>query len=192
MNWLVATPLACAVHPPPPQRACQKFQPPSTCIPSAHALPHPLRPLQVSYMILQRVSPVTHSIGNSVKRVVVIASSILVFRNPVGAGGVGGRTRAAPTSSLCCHWHIIAFLGLARIEQACTPSEDSIVDVQARQEVRAAACLIPGCTAGSLALTPLPCTSRLQHLCAGDPAEPDRYRHRAGGRVCLLPGWLNH
>lgn len=38
---------------------------------------------QVSYMILQRVSPVTHSIGNSVKRVVVIASSILVFRNPV-------------------------------------------------------------------------------------------------------------
>ena len=34
-------------------------------------------------MILQRVSPVTHSIGNSVKRVVVIASSILVFRNPV-------------------------------------------------------------------------------------------------------------
>ncbi len=39
--------------------------------------------LQVSYMILQRVSPVTHSIGNSVKRVVVIASSILVFRNPV-------------------------------------------------------------------------------------------------------------
>ena len=38
---------------------------------------------QVSYMILQRVSPVTHSIGNCVKRVVVIASSILVFRNPV-------------------------------------------------------------------------------------------------------------
>lgn len=48
-------------------------------------MPHPLPSShpQVSYMILQRVSPVTHSIGNSVKRVVVIASSILVFRNPV-------------------------------------------------------------------------------------------------------------
>ncbi|GLI68197.1 hypothetical protein VaNZ11_012541 [Volvox africanus] len=38
---------------------------------------------QVSYMILQRVSPVTHSIGNCVKRVVVIATSVLFFRNPV-------------------------------------------------------------------------------------------------------------
>ena len=53
-------------------------------------------------MILQRVSPVTHSIGNSVKRVVVIASSILVFRNPVGAAGqcaalwVGGSSKFSP------------------------------------------------------------------------------------------------
>ncbi|KAG2452404.1 hypothetical protein HYH02_002647 [Chlamydomonas schloesseri] len=38
---------------------------------------------QVSYMILSRVSPVTHSIGNCVKRVVVIAASVLFFRNPV-------------------------------------------------------------------------------------------------------------
>lgn len=38
---------------------------------------------QVSYMILQRVSPVTHSVGNCVKRVVVIVASIFVFRNPV-------------------------------------------------------------------------------------------------------------
>ncbi|KXZ55452.1 hypothetical protein GPECTOR_2g1001 [Gonium pectorale] len=37
----------------------------------------------VSYMILQRVSPVTHSIGNCVKRVVVIAASVVFFRNPV-------------------------------------------------------------------------------------------------------------
>lgn len=40
-------------------------------------------PLQVSYMILQRVSPVTHSIGNCVKRVVVIVASVFVFQNPV-------------------------------------------------------------------------------------------------------------
>ncbi|KAK4437241.1 Phosphoenolpyruvate/phosphate translocator 1, chloroplastic [Sesamum alatum] len=38
---------------------------------------------QVSYMILQRVSPVTHSVGNCVKRVVVIVSSVIFFRTPV-------------------------------------------------------------------------------------------------------------
>ncbi|KAJ0899317.1 putative triose phosphate/phosphoenolpyruvate translocator, sugar phosphate transporter [Helianthus annuus] len=38
---------------------------------------------QVSYMILQRVSPVTHSVGNCVKRVVVIVTSVLFFRTPV-------------------------------------------------------------------------------------------------------------
>jgi solute carrier family 35 protein E1 len=38
---------------------------------------------QVSYMILQKVSPVTHSIGNCVKRVVVIVSSVIVFQTPV-------------------------------------------------------------------------------------------------------------
>ncbi|XAR72620.1 hypothetical protein NMG60_11019328 [Bertholletia excelsa] len=38
---------------------------------------------QVSYMILQRVSPVTHSVANCVKRVVVIVSSVLFFRTPV-------------------------------------------------------------------------------------------------------------
>jgi len=45
---------------------------------------------QVSYLILQRVSPVTHSIGNCVKRVVVIGASILVFRNPVTTQGLAG------------------------------------------------------------------------------------------------------
>ncbi|PQM42786.1 triose phosphate/phosphate translocator non-green plastid chloroplastic [Prunus yedoensis var. nudiflora] len=40
---------------------------------------------QVSYMILQRVSPVTHSVGNCVKRVVVIVSSVLFFKTPVSA-----------------------------------------------------------------------------------------------------------
>ncbi|XP_062116250.1 triose phosphate/phosphate translocator, non-green plastid, chloroplastic-like [Humulus lupulus] len=38
---------------------------------------------QVSYMILQRVSPVTHSVGNCVKRVVVIVSSVIFFQSPV-------------------------------------------------------------------------------------------------------------
>jgi solute carrier family 35 protein E1 len=45
---------------------------------------------QVSYMILQRVSPVTHSVGNCVKRVVVIVSSVIIFKtavSPLNAAG---------------------------------------------------------------------------------------------------------
>ncbi|KAH7851122.1 hypothetical protein Vadar_007553 [Vaccinium darrowii] len=38
---------------------------------------------QVSYSILQMVSPVTHSVGNCVKRVVVIVSSVIFFQTPV-------------------------------------------------------------------------------------------------------------
>ncbi|KAL3833143.1 hypothetical protein ACJIZ3_007879 [Penstemon smallii] len=38
---------------------------------------------QVSYMILQMVSPVTHAVGNSLKRVVVIVSSVIFFQTPV-------------------------------------------------------------------------------------------------------------
>lgn len=38
---------------------------------------------QVSYSILQMVSPVTHAVGNCVKRVVVIVSSVIFFQTPV-------------------------------------------------------------------------------------------------------------
>ncbi|MQM03333.1 hypothetical protein Taro_036111, partial [Colocasia esculenta] len=38
---------------------------------------------QVAYMILAYVSPVTLSVGNNVKRVVVIVSAVLFFRTPV-------------------------------------------------------------------------------------------------------------
>ncbi|RXH69462.1 hypothetical protein DVH24_037246 [Malus domestica] len=37
----------------------------------------------VSYMILQMVSPVTHAVGNCVKRLVVIVSSVIFFQTPV-------------------------------------------------------------------------------------------------------------
>lgn len=47
--------------------------------------------LQVSYMILQRVSPVTHSVGNCVKRVVVIVSSVIIFRTPVNPVNAVGK-----------------------------------------------------------------------------------------------------
>lgn len=45
---------------------------------------------QVSYMILQRVVPVTHSVGNCIKRVIIIASSVAIFQNPINlANGAG-------------------------------------------------------------------------------------------------------
>ena len=47
-------------------------------------------------MILQRVSPVTHSIGNCLKRVIVIVASVIFFQNPMGRQNMIG----APTSCL--------------------------------------------------------------------------------------------
>lgn len=64
---------------------------------------------QVSYLILQRVETVTHAVGNCVKRVVVIVSSIIFFQTPVspinGAGtalalaGVFGYSKAKQVTS---------------------------------------------------------------------------------------------
>ncbi|EME27084.1 Phosphoenolpyruvate/phosphate translocator 2, chloroplastic [Galdieria sulphuraria] len=38
---------------------------------------------QFSYVVLKRVNPVTHSVGNTMKRVAVIVSSVIVFKNQV-------------------------------------------------------------------------------------------------------------
>ena len=38
---------------------------------------------QISYLILQRVSPVTHAVGNCIKRVVVIVASVIAFNTAV-------------------------------------------------------------------------------------------------------------
>lgn len=48
--------------------------------------------VQVSYMILQRVSPVTHSVGNCLKRVIVIVASVIVFQNPMSQKNMIGMT----------------------------------------------------------------------------------------------------
>lgn len=49
---------------------------------------------QISYLILQRVSPVTHSVGNCVKRVVVIVASVVAFNTPVSAQNAFGTALA--------------------------------------------------------------------------------------------------
>ena len=49
-------------------------------------------------MILQRVSPVTHSIGNCLKRVIVIVASVIFFQNPMGRQNQIGAPRPTPQS----------------------------------------------------------------------------------------------
>lgn len=49
---------------------------------------------QLSFMVLSKVTPVTHSVGNSLKRVVVIAASVIIFRNPVSATNIAGTAMA--------------------------------------------------------------------------------------------------
>jgi solute carrier family 35 protein E1 len=49
---------------------------------------------QLSFMVLSRVNPVTHSVGNSLKRVAVIAASVIIFRNPVSTTNIIGTALA--------------------------------------------------------------------------------------------------
>jgi hypothetical protein len=56
---------------------------------------------QLSYMILSRVTPVTHSIGNCVKRVVVIVASVIAFQNPMSTQNAMGEHRAALQHCFC-------------------------------------------------------------------------------------------
>ena len=46
---------------------------------------------QLSYLVLSRMSPVSHSVGNSCKRVAVIVASLLWFKNPISTqNAIGG------------------------------------------------------------------------------------------------------
>jgi len=49
---------------------------------------------QISYLILQRVTPVTHSVGNCVKRVVVIVASVIAFNATVSKQNAFGTALA--------------------------------------------------------------------------------------------------
>lgn len=49
---------------------------------------------QISYLILSRVTPVTHSIGNCMKRVIVIVASVFFFGNSMSAQNILGTSIA--------------------------------------------------------------------------------------------------
>jgi len=45
---------------------------------------------EVAFLALNEVAPVTHAVGNTIKRVVIILASVVVFRNPLsGLGALG-------------------------------------------------------------------------------------------------------
>jgi solute carrier family 35 protein E1 len=45
---------------------------------------------EVAFMALGRVQPITHAVGNTIKRVVIIIASVIAFRNPISPLGIFG------------------------------------------------------------------------------------------------------
>jgi len=64
-------------------------------------------------MILARVSPVTHSVGNCVKRVVVIVSSVIFFKTPVSPVNAFGNIQSYSLlgfSEYAILWNSLSFI----------------------------------------------------------------------------------
>ena len=49
---------------------------------------------EVAFLALGRVNPVTHAVGNTIKRVVIIIASVIAFKTPISTLGVIGSTIA--------------------------------------------------------------------------------------------------
>jgi solute carrier family 35 protein E1 len=47
---------------------------------------------EVAFMALGRVQPITHAVGNTIKRVVIIVASVIAFKNPISPLGIFGST----------------------------------------------------------------------------------------------------
>jgi len=45
---------------------------------------------EVAFLALSRVNPVTHAVANTMKRVVIIAASVIAFKTPISTMGVAG------------------------------------------------------------------------------------------------------
>ena len=49
---------------------------------------------QIILYTLTQVNPVTHAVGNTIKRVVIIVASVIAFKTPISTLGVIGSTIA--------------------------------------------------------------------------------------------------
>ncbi|KAL7533988.1 hypothetical protein ACHAXR_005568 [Thalassiosira sp. AJA248-18] len=65
---------------------------------------------EVAFLALSEVAPVTHAVANTVKRVVIIVASVLVFRNPVSQLGAIGSAIA-----------ILGAMGYSVAKSKCKP-----------------------------------------------------------------------
>ena len=55
---------------------------------------------EASFQALERLSPVTHSVANTLKRVIIIIASCVVFNTPMSKEGMLGSAVAVMVSSL--------------------------------------------------------------------------------------------
>jgi len=49
---------------------------------------------EVAFLALGKVNPVTHAVGNTVKRVVIIIASVIAFKTPMSTGSIIGSSVA--------------------------------------------------------------------------------------------------
>jgi len=49
---------------------------------------------EVAFLALGRVNPVTHAVGNTIKRVVIIIASVIAFKTPISGLGIIGSSIA--------------------------------------------------------------------------------------------------
>jgi solute carrier family 35, member E1 len=49
---------------------------------------------EVAFWLLELIHPVTHAVGNTVKRVVIILASVMILKSPVNAVGIAGASLA--------------------------------------------------------------------------------------------------
>jgi len=49
---------------------------------------------EVAFLALGKVNPVTHAVGNTIKRVVIIVASVIAFKTPMSRGSIIGSSIA--------------------------------------------------------------------------------------------------
>jgi solute carrier family 35 protein E1 len=49
---------------------------------------------EVAFLALGKVNPVTHAVGNTIKRVVIIVASVVAFKTPMSTGSIVGSSIA--------------------------------------------------------------------------------------------------
>ncbi len=55
---------------------------------------HLIEPFTSTFYSKIKVNPVTHAVGNTIKRVVIIVASVVAFKTPMSTGSIIGSTIA--------------------------------------------------------------------------------------------------